>query len=78
MSVYEHSVEEIWNSDTMRDVRRRMIEGKPVEQCSYCYLQERTTPPSLRNELNPRLGEIGIWEPSRRNHRRLEGQSHRQ
>ena len=63
MSVYEHSVEEIWNSDAMRDVRRKMIEGKPVEQCSYCYLQERTTPPSLRNELNPGWEKLGYGNP---------------
>ena len=63
MSVYEHSVEEIWNSDTMRDVRRRMIEGKAVDQCSYCYLQERTTPPSLRNELNPGWEKSGYGNP---------------
>ena len=63
MSVYEHSVEEIWNSDTMRDVRRRMIDGKAVDQCSYCYLQERTTPPSLRNELNPGWEKSGYGNP---------------
>lgn len=52
MSVYEHSVDEIWNSDNMRDVRRSLIEQKKVAQCSYCYTQERSSPPSLRMELN--------------------------
>ena len=41
MSVYEHTVEEIWNSADMRDIRRSMIEGRPVAGCSYCYEQER-------------------------------------
>jgi glutamate-1-semialdehyde 2,1-aminomutase len=41
MSVYEQTVEEIWNSDEMRDIRRKMVEGEPVAGCNYCYEQER-------------------------------------
>lgn len=40
MSVYEHSVDELWNSDHMRDIRRRMIEGEPVAGCELCYRHE--------------------------------------
>jgi glutamate-1-semialdehyde 2,1-aminomutase len=41
MSVYTDTVAEIWNSDEMRNLRRSMVEGKPVAACNYCYVQER-------------------------------------
>lgn len=67
MSVYEHSIEEIWNSDTMRSVRRDMIDGKPVMACEYCYKQEQKGAASMRTDglsawqagyLNPRQETI--------------------
>ncbi len=39
MSVNEYSLAEIWNSDAMRNIRRLMVEGKPVDGCNYCYKQ---------------------------------------
>ena len=48
MSVYEHSIEEIWNSEAMRSVRRKLTEGEPVKECSYCYNQEKVGVRSMR------------------------------
>ena len=51
MSVYEYSTYEIWNSDNMRDIRQRMVEGKPVKACCYCTNQERDGAPSKMNPV---------------------------
>ena len=40
ITVYEHSAAEIWNSKAMREIRRAMIEGKQVTECSKCWQQE--------------------------------------
>lgn len=67
MSVYEHTIEEIWNSEAMRAVRRKLTEGEPVKECSYCYKQESVGAPSMRIDgsraweggwLNPRSETI--------------------
>ena len=50
MSVYEHSVTEIWNSSDMLEIRRAMLSGQPVSGCSYCYTQERAGRISRRRE----------------------------
>jgi len=56
MSVYEHTVEEIWNSEDMRTVRRKLTNGEPVKQCSYCYNQEKTGARSIR------MDAVRAWE----------------
>nr|WP_298350817.1 twitch domain-containing radical SAM protein [Rhodoblastus sp.] len=58
MSVYEHSLPEIWNSDFMREIRREMIAGERVAGCDYCYQQERSGVRSMRVVTN----EIWIQE----------------
>ena len=64
MSVYEHSMEEIWNSEAMRSVRKDMIEGKPVKECLYCYNQEKIGARSLR------IDRAAAWEGGWHNPRR--------
>lgn len=56
MSVYEHTIEEIWNSEDMRSVRRKLTNGEPVKQCSYCYNQEKTGARSIR------IDALRAWE----------------
>jgi Iron-sulfur cluster-binding domain len=56
MSVYEHTIEEIWNSEAMRSVRRKLTNGEPVKQCSYCYNQEKTGARSMR------IDGLRAWE----------------
>src|SRR6185369_6939957 len=40
MTLQRHSLEEIWNSDMLRGVRRDMVEGRPVRGCEQCYKEE--------------------------------------
>lgn len=47
-----HSLEEIWNSDQMRDIRRAMVEGEEVPGCKECYENERTGGTSMRTRDN--------------------------
>tara|TARA_Y100000389_G_C17431534_1_gene502921 strand:+ start:79 stop:1749 length:1671 start_codon:yes stop_codon:yes gene_type:complete len=37
-----HSLEEIWNNSKTRQLRLDMLEEKPVDECSTCYLKEQT------------------------------------
>ena len=57
MSVYEHSIDDIWNSENMRDIRRAMIAGQTLSGCEYCYRHEREGVQSHRIKLN------GSWQP---------------
>jgi MoaA/NifB/PqqE/SkfB family radical SAM enzyme len=41
MSIQDYSLNEIWNSQQMRDLRRDMIEGKRVSGCADCYQEEK-------------------------------------
>jgi len=52
LNVYEHSATEIWNSKAMREVRRAMIEGKQVGECSRCWQQESNGGSSRRMAEN--------------------------
>lgn len=75
LSIYEHTVDEIWNSVDMRQIRRSMVKGRPVDACNYCYNQERKGLRSMRmvqtdywvsGLLNPSL--ISIDQVKARNH----------
>lgn len=52
----EATLAEIWNSDDMRDVRRRMVEGRKVAGCRSCYEREEA------GGLSVRLLENSQWE----------------
>jgi glutamate-1-semialdehyde 2,1-aminomutase len=62
MTVYEHSIEEIWNSEAMRSVRRKLTNGQQVKECSYCYNQEKTGARSMRID-GTRAWEAGWLNP---------------
>lgn len=59
MTLYRHSVDEIWNSPYMRDVRRAMLDNQPLRECEVCYANEQAAGQSYRtNEgLAPRRGK---------------------
>jgi hypothetical protein len=63
MSVYEHTVEEIWNSSDLRAIRKNMVEGKPVFQCWYCSSSEERGEPSMRTDLNKGWEIAGYGNP---------------
>lgn len=60
LTLQEHSLEEVWNSDYMRRVRRDMLAGKHVADCSACYVAEKSSGTSRRVESNERWAkELG-------------------
>lgn len=44
-----HSIEEYWNSDRMKEIRRNMIAGRETRDCRRCYEQEAQGIQSLRS-----------------------------
>src|SRR5678816_154118 len=48
----------IWNSQYMRDTRRRMVEGKGVKACANCYHLEKTMGQSYRTYQNARWKSV--------------------
>jgi len=59
MSVYDHSLQEIWNSDDMSNIRRAMVHGERVSGCAECYREEEAGGVSLRTIRT--LGWQGGW-----------------
>ena len=47
----KHSLDDYWNSERMREIRRRMIAGEKVRDCERCYEQEAQGVKSLRNTV---------------------------
>jgi len=41
-NVKQNSIEEIWNNEKYRELRKNMVEGTPVSQCNQCYTRELT------------------------------------
>jgi MoaA/NifB/PqqE/SkfB family radical SAM enzyme len=54
MSLDTHTLAEIWNSDYMKEVRRKMAAGEAVTDCSSCYVEELKTKSSYRTMSNQR------------------------
>ena len=45
----KHSIDEYWNSNRMKEIRRKMIAGEKIRDCEKCYKQEETGTQSLRS-----------------------------
>jgi MoaA/NifB/PqqE/SkfB family radical SAM enzyme len=45
----KHSIEDYWNSDRMREIRRTLMAGEKVKDCARCYEQESQGIKSLRD-----------------------------
>jgi MoaA/NifB/PqqE/SkfB family radical SAM enzyme len=52
LSVYNDSLEEIWNSEDMRSIRRDLLEGKRLSRCWQCYQHEEAGYFSTRTVAN--------------------------
>jgi MoaA/NifB/PqqE/SkfB family radical SAM enzyme len=52
LNVRTHSLEEIWNAPSMREIRQRMAEGKGLKGCEVCYHAERVSSHSYRTWAN--------------------------
>lgn len=49
----QNSLEEVWNSSNMKNIRKQMLAGQPLKQCEHCYWQEqRGGVRSVRQESN--------------------------
>lgn len=46
------SIEEIWNSDYINEVRRKMMFGEKVNECNDCYRHEQLSDSSSRTQSN--------------------------
>ncbi len=57
--VTQHSLDEIWNCDELRGIRRNMIKGQYVKGCEVCYERELAGYPSDR--LSTTLGWHDGW-----------------
>ena len=42
------SIEEIWNGDNMKSLRKQMINGEEPKICNYCFNKEKITGESAR------------------------------
>ena len=47
----KHSLDDYWNSERMREIRRKMIAGEKVRDCERCYEQEAQGVSSLRDTV---------------------------
>lgn len=65
MSVYESSVEEIWNSDDLRETRRKLIAGEVEPGCKYCarMAEQKLRPLSL--DANEMWANNVVYNPAR-------------
>lgn len=45
----KHSIDEYWNSNRMKEIRRKMIAGEKIRDCERCYRQEEQGVQSLRS-----------------------------
>ena len=45
----KHSIDQYWNSNRMKEIRRKMIAGEKIRDCEKCYKQDETGTQSLRS-----------------------------
>jgi len=45
----KHTIDEYWNSNRMKEIRRKMIAGEKIRDCEKCYRQEELGVESLRS-----------------------------
>jgi MoaA/NifB/PqqE/SkfB family radical SAM enzyme len=48
----KHTIDEYWNSNRMKEIRRKMIAGEKIRDCERCYRQEEKGVESLRKTEN--------------------------
>lgn len=54
LSILTHSFDEIWQSPTLREVRKKMLAGEPVARCAGCLIPAARQS-SYRDEMNYKL-----------------------
>ena len=51
----KNSLEQIWNSDTIKQLRKNMLSGKKSDSCKSCYINEELGQDTLRKSINRRF-----------------------
>lgn len=69
LSLHQSSLEDIWNSEYFRQLRRQMLAGEKIASCAKCYTLEAEGSTSIRQVMNrypsqriPVAGEEQIME----------------
>ncbi len=52
----DHSIDEIWNSEGINEIREKFESGIPDKRCGACTSREKAGHPSLRTETNLKYG----------------------
>ena len=52
----KNTMEEVWNQDAYKTMRKNMLEGKECKECTKCYEQEANGFFSMRNDSNRNYG----------------------
>lgn len=57
----KNTLEEVWNSEALKGMRKNMLEGKTCKECANCYEQETNGFMSGRNNANKHFGHhVGL------------------
>lgn len=60
-NLHTNTMQEVWNSDEFKTLRKNMLDDKPSRECSRCYEREAHGFVSSRNDLNKNFGHhIGL------------------
>jgi len=54
----KNTMEEVWNQDKYKDMRKNMLAGKECKECTKCYEQETNGFFSMRNDSNRNYGHL--------------------
>lgn len=54
----KHTMEEVWNQDAYKTMRKNMLENKSCKECVKCYEQEKHGAFSMRNDSNRNYGHL--------------------
>jgi len=54
----QNTMQEVWNQDPYRTMRKNMLEDKPCKECTKCYEQEEHGAFSMRNDSNRNYGHL--------------------
>ena len=53
-NIHEDTIEDLWNSPHIRNIRRELMKGQSVPDCQYCYDMEQQGSKSSRQWANER------------------------
>ena len=54
----QNTMQEVWNQDPYKTMRKNMLEDRPCKECTKCYEQEQHGAFSMRNDSNRNYGHL--------------------